>query len=469
MQTPQSQTKETANGIAALAEFARAASFADLSQLARTRVAEHLMDTVGVALAGCAEPGGRIIVDVVADARASGTARIIGAGIAVPTWDAAWVNGTLANMLDFDDTGFTHPGVCLVPAALAVCEAANSTGKQLVTSLAVGYEICARMSAIIGGVHNSKMRARGIHPMAVVGGIAAAAAAGNALGLNQKQMRVAFGLAATAGFGFTQQFGTWAKGVHAGNAARSGVMGALLAQRDYYASETAVEGRFGQLNALLGEGNFDLERGLPGLGDGWAIAEPGADMKLHPACGGLRGVVQAAIKLRKTSLSSHEQIEKVTISVPERLLDTLFVDRPERGYGGKFSTRYSVAVALVDGDLTIDSFNDETLARKDIQDMMSRIQVLPKSGAGLDRKERHYTPIRVYCRDGRVFNEDPPAHPKGMRNNRMSREEIVNKYLFCARRMLKSEQATRSVEVLEKVESLAVRELISAVVADKIS
>jgi 2-methylcitrate dehydratase PrpD len=174
--------------------------------------------------------------------------------------------------------------------------------------------------------------------------------------------------------------------------------------------------------------------------------------------------VQAAINLRRTRLKSHEEIDRIIVSVPERLLDTLFIDRPVRGYGGKFSVRYPVAVALIDGDLTIDSFSDETLARRDVQDMMNRIEVVIKAGAGLDRKERHHTPMRVHCRDGRVLDEDPPEHPRGMRKNRMAGEEIVAKYDSCAGRILTSEQVQRSIAAYSKLESLSVRELIDAVV-----
>jgi 2-methylcitrate dehydratase PrpD len=461
MQPPPSTA--TGDLIRALAEFTAAATLEDLSGLACQRVQEHLLDTVGVGLAGYAEPGAAIIAEMMDAERSTGSARSLVSGAHLMSWDAAWANGVFTNMLDFDDTGFTHPSVCLVPAALAIGEARDLTGRNIELALTVGYEVTSRLNNVVGGRNNPKMRERGIHPMSVCGAIGAAAVVASALNLTTEQVLVAFGLAASSSFGITEHFGTWAKGVHAGNAARAGVQSALMAERNYFASKTAVDGRYGLLHALFGEGNYELSRGLPGLGEGWQIAAPGADMKLHPACGGTRGITQAALKLRSERIASVDDISHVVVTVAERVLDSLQFNPPERGYEGKFSIVFPVAAALLDGVVTIDSFTDQSLGRAEMQDLLGRISLKIVPG-GYERSERDATPIEVFCRDGRVLREDPPKHPRGKRQNRLSYEEIVTKFRDCARRVFSEEKTEAALATLENLESVTVRQLMDALV-----
>jgi 2-methylcitrate dehydratase PrpD len=458
-----SPSVETGEVIPAFAELVEAATVDDLTPLSRQRVAEHLLDTVGVGLAGSAEPGSMLALGIFAAEGTTGPARAIASGTSLASWDAAWINGVFTNMLDFDDTGFTHPSVCLVPAALAIGEARDLGGREAVLALTLGYEVISRLNNIIGGRNNPRMRERGIHPMSVCGAIGAAAVVAKALNLSKDQTLIAFSLAASSSYGITEHFGSWAKAVHAGNAARAGLQAALMAEKDYFAANTGVEGRYGLLHSLFGPDNYEIDKGLPGLGEGWQIAEPGADMKAHPACGGTRGFLQAALKLRQEQLHSVDEIDRVVVTVSERGLDSLQFNPPTRGYQGKFSVVFPVAAALLDGEVTIDSFTDESLNRPEMQDMLSRISLTVMPG-GYERTERDATPVEVHTKDGRLLHEDPPKTPKGKRPNRLTTEELHGKYVECAGRVLTKEQVLSSMQILQDVENVGVREIVDAVV-----
>ena len=170
---------------------------------------------------------------------------------------AAWANGALAHLLDFDDTGFSHPTACLLPAGLAVAELVDASGEELLTALVLGYEVFERIAASARPFEPA-LRERGWHPTSLWGCPAAAATAGRLLGLDAAQLRVAMAIAASNGSGVTQQFGTWAKGVNAGNAARAGVVAALLAREGFFADDAGVGGRYGLLSAVVGPGAADL-------------------------------------------------------------------------------------------------------------------------------------------------------------------------------------------------------------------
>ena len=230
-----------------LSEFASRTRIAGISAEAITATKRHILDCIGVGLAATVEPAGRIILDITREQGGAPQARVFGSTLRTSAVSAAWANGALAHLLDFDDTGFSHPTACILPAALAMAEEAGSsgtTGADLVTAVCVGLEVFERMS-LSGRQHEPELRRRGFHPTSLYGCSAAAAAAGSIVRLNPGQMAVAIGLAAANAGGLTQHFGTWGKGIHAGNAARAGVSSVLLAKKDYFADPDGLDGDYG--------------------------------------------------------------------------------------------------------------------------------------------------------------------------------------------------------------------------------
>ena len=226
---------------AILSAFASRIRMADISAAAIAATKRHILDCIGVALAAVVEPAGRIVLDITREQGGTPRARVLGSSLRTSTISAAWANGALAHLLDFDDTGFSHPTACILPAALAMAEDVGATGGDLVAAVCVGLEVFERLS-LSGRQHEPELRRRGFHPTSLYGCSAAAAAAGNIVGLTPVQMAVAIGLAAANAGGLTQHFGTWGKGIHAGNAARAGVTSVSLAKKDYVADLEGIEG-----------------------------------------------------------------------------------------------------------------------------------------------------------------------------------------------------------------------------------
>src|SRR5262249_25828198 len=162
------------------------------------------------------------------------------------------------------------------------------------------------------------------HPTSLYGCPAAAAAAGSIAKLNPAQMGTALGLAAANSGGLTQHFGTWGKGVHAGNAARAGVTAVLLAEKNFVADPEGLEGDFGFYAAFHGKGNYDLskvEGGLGPLGTLWSIVKPGLTIKMYPTCGGNLRALDAAQALMKEHGVRMDDVERVDVDVHPALLD----------------------------------------------------------------------------------------------------------------------------------------------------
>ena len=206
-----------------------------------------ILDCLGVMLAGSIEPAARIVPEV---ARAEGGAPLGHRGGHGRRTGAVWAalaNGTAAHALDFDDTNFAmmgHPSAPVLAAALAAGELALADGRAvLVHAFLLGFEVETTLAEVINPAHYE----HGWHATCTLGTLGAAAAAARLLGLDVTRRVTALAVAASQASGLKENFGTMTKPFHAGHAARSGVLPALLAREGWTASEQAIEGPQGYL------------------------------------------------------------------------------------------------------------------------------------------------------------------------------------------------------------------------------
>ena len=442
-----------------LSEFASRTRITDLSAEAIAATKRHILDCAGVGLAATVEPAGRIILDITREQGGTPQARVFGSTLRTSAISAAWANGALAHLLDFDDTGFSHPTACILPSALAMAEEAGATGADLVTAVCVGLEVFERLS-LGGRQHEPELRRRGFHPTSLYGCSAAAAAAGSIVKLNSGQMAVAIGLAAANAGGLTQHFGTWGKGIHAGNAARAGVTSVLLAKKDYFADPDGIDGDYGFFSAFHGTGNYNLGKVADGLGTHWSIVDPGLTVKRYPCCGGNLRALDAARGLLEEHGIKFEAVTKLEVDVHPDLLCTVRFHKPTQGFRGKFSLDYVLAAMLLDGRVDLDSFSDAYCNAPRMRASLDKVQINAHTEWGDDATSRRKSPVTITMKDGRKFTKRVDT-VRGSPGNPMTRDELLGKYRDCASRVLKGERLERSIAALENLEKLAMaRELI---------
>jgi 2-methylcitrate dehydratase PrpD len=435
-----------------LSEFASKTRLDDISAEAIAATKRHILDCTGVALAATAEPAGRIVVDITREQGGGPTATVLGTSLRTSVVSAAWANGSLAHLLDYDDTGFSHPTACILPAALAMAEETGATGADLVAAVCVGLEVFERMSSS-GRQHEHVLRKTGFHPTSLYGCSAAAAGAGSIVGLNPKQMGVAIGLAAANAGGLTQHFGTWGKGIHAGNAARAGVTSVLLARKDYGADPAGLEGDYGFYSAFHGDGNYTLDKMADGLGTHWSIVDPGLTVKRYPCCGGNLRALDAAEALVVEHDIHFDDVERLEVDVHPDLLDVVRFHKPEDGFRGKFSIDYVIAAMLLDRRVDLDSFSDSYCSAPRMRAALDKTVVNAHPEWPDDRDSRRRTPVTITMKDGRTFTKQVDA-ARGSPGNPMTRDELVDKYRGCAARVLKGEGLERSIAALESLETI---------------
>lgn len=437
---------------AILSEFASSTTLANIGAEAIAATKRHILDCTGVALAACVEAPGRIVQEITREQGGHPTAAVLGSNLRTSTVAAAWANGSLAHLLDFDDTGFSHPTACILPAVLAMAEETGATGAAVVAAVCVGLEVFERMSSS-GRQHEHVFRRRGFHPTSLYGCSAAAAGAGSIVGLDPNQMAVALGLAAANAGGLTQHFGTWGKGVHAGNAARAGVTAVLLARKDYVADPDGLDGRYGFYSAFHGDGNYDFSKMASGLGSHWSIVDPGLTVKRYPCCGGNLRALDAADALMTEHDIRIEDVERLEVDVHPDLLDIVRFQRPTDGFRGKFSIDYVLAAMLLDHRVDLNSFSDDYCRSPRMRAALEKVQVNARIDWPHTAEARRRSPVTITLRDGRSFTRSVEK-VRGSPGNPMTRDELVGKYRRCAERILPTEKLERSIVALETLDVL---------------
>ena len=407
-----------------------------------------ILDCLGVMLAGSIEPAARIVAEVARAEGGSPLATVVGTPLRTGTVWAALANGTAAHALDFDDTNFAmlgHPSAPVLSAALAAGELVMADGRALVHAFLLGFEVETTMASVMNPPHYEK----GFHATGTLGTMGAAAAAARLLGLDAAQTRAALAVAASQASGLKENFGTMTKPFHAGHAARSGVLSALLARDGFTASEQAIEGPQGYF-AVLSAGKRD-EQVLDSLGAPWKILETGVAVKPYPSCACTHSIIDSALELRRTHRIRPEQVAEVTVGVNAAVPRILIHGNPRSGLEAKFSGEFSAAAALCDGRVGIATFRDDKTDDPAIRELMTRVRLVVDPEIPSDLERHMWTRVTVRLRDGREVAIAPrpvPGHP-GLP---LSMDQLREKFMDCARIVLPEDRADSVRQMVEQLD-----------------
>jgi 2-methylcitrate dehydratase PrpD len=444
--------------LSALAEFI---ATADPPAPARERAATAFLDTIGVTLAGAAEPAARAVQQVIA-AAGGGQARIFGTAMHASPAAAALANGTAAHALDYDDMCFVslaHPSAPLVPAALAAAELRQASGRAALDAYVVAFEIEARLGIRMQPRHYQ----RGWHPTSTLGTLGAAAAASRLLGLDTGATSHALAIAASEASGLKENFGTMIKPLHAGLAAHNGILAALLAERGLTGSALALDGPQGFLTAMDGQ-HTDLGDATADLGARWEILDTGITVKLYPSCAGTHPALDALLLLRRRERFTADEVEAIEIDVDSIAPTILIHDRPVSGLEAKFSMPFCAAAAVVHGRVGLDTFEPAALGDAAVRAVMPRVTM--RVDASFDGAAPPLTQARVTVRlrGGRTVVHAANG-ARGYPDQPASRDELAGKFLSCAGRTLSPSAAQCALELVGRIEAVGdVRQLTEELV-----
>ena len=298
-----------------------------------------ILDTVGVSIAAARDEAVAVLSETLAGRQGAPTATVIGRDRRTDALSAALINGVLAHALDFDDVNDScmgHPSAPLAPAVLALGEELGASGARVLEAFLIGFELECKLGLAIGNAHYAK----GWHATATTGTVAAAAACAKLLGLDRERIGMALGIAASSSAGMRINFGTMTKPFHVGQAARGGLMAALLASNGFTASADILDHPIDYTRVFADKDEADSSRIVGTLGNPWDIVSPGLVVKKYPCCNSTHRTIDATLSLVSRHSPSPAEIESVVITMPPGEDIPLIYSRASTGLEGKFSMQY---------------------------------------------------------------------------------------------------------------------------------
>jgi 2-methylcitrate dehydratase PrpD len=400
-----------------LAGFIAGFSYEDLPEAARHACRRGVLDWLGCALAGSGHATIGKLVPVLRDLGGEGIVPVIGHTVRLRPLDAALANGQIGHVLDFDDTHMDgvvlHASSPVLAALLALAERAPSDGKALMTAYAAGFEAGVRAGKSAPAHHDG-----GWHLTGTLGTIAAAAACGKLLGLDETGITHALGIGTTQASGMQQNRGTMCKSFHAGRAASNGLLAACLAQNGFDSSAEIIEGRRGF--ARIYSTSSRPEALVEGLGTEWQIVANGhkpyaCGVVLHP-------LIDAVIALAINSGLGPSAVDRIEVEVNPIALRITGVADPESGLKSKFSVRHSAAVSFTDRAAGILQYSDGRASAPEVVALRDHVYATADETLGRDEARG-----RLVARDGRVWTHHV-RHASGTVANPMSDAAIEAKF-----------------------------------------
>jgi 2-methylcitrate dehydratase PrpD len=276
-----------------------------------------VLDTIGVLLAASSPHyrASAVVQQLVQGFGGSAEATVAGTTLKTSAVHAALANGTMADNIELDDShplSGAHVAAVVVPTALALAEKEGATGKSLLTSVVVGYDVDVR---VVLAMTPSSMYDRGFHPSAVGGAFGATAVAGKLLDLSKDELRSALGLAGSQASGLM----AWEndptqmpKSLQMGIAARNGVTAATLAGKGFSGPPAILEGHYGAVRAFSDEPR--LEELSADLGTRFEITLTG--LKKYACCRFLHASLDAFLEIVSERDLGPDDIEEIVIRVP---------------------------------------------------------------------------------------------------------------------------------------------------------
>jgi 2-methylcitrate dehydratase PrpD len=435
---------------ARLAEFVVKTSLEECPSEAVVRVRRAALDTLGVMLAGAAEPVARIVRKVVRAEGGIPLATVVGTELkTAPGW-AALANGAAGHAHDFDDTNFAllgHPSVPLLSTALAAAEAETAAGRALVLGYIIGFEVDVALGTALNPDHYT----RGWHATSSIGTLGCAAAAACIMGLDLVQTRHALAIAASHASGLKENFGSMTKPYHAGHAARNGLLSAQLAREGMTASETALEGKQGYAAAFGGA--HGLDQALESPGRTWHLLGSGIAVKPYPSCALTHSAIDALLDLRAQHRLSPDDVAAVQIGVTRVVPDVLAHARPTTALERKFSMQYCAAAALAEGRVDFGSFAEGEVANRETRELMERVAMVVDPDLPQGIEQNAWSRVTVRLRDGRSLSTEARG-ARGHPDTPLSDAALREKFLACARTVLSADEAEGVAEQIGHLEDV---------------
>jgi 2-methylcitrate dehydratase PrpD len=435
-----------------LARHIVATRWEDVPQPVRHQAKRSLVNFFAVTLAGCRSRPIETTLRSLSEFSGGRQVALIGRAEKIDALSAAFLNAAGANVDDFCDTHTAtviHPTAPVAGALFSYAGLQPLRGTDLLLAFVLGNEVQARIGLAISPSHYN----RGWHITSTCGVFGAAAAIGKLIGLDERQLVWALGIAATQSAGLCECLGTPAKSVSVGNAARNGLWSALLAHKGYDGPAEPLAGVQGFYHALVEEA--DLSCITDGWGESWAIMA--TSYKPYPCGFVIHPVLDCVLDWQR----DHPTADVARVVVRGNPLLSVRADRPEVSTGreAQVSVQHAVAAALVKGQAGLDQFTDACVRDPEVLKLQGKVEVL---------RDQHFSTVAaavdITTADGKTFKLEQSA-ARGSEANPLSDSDLEEKLRAAARLWDQHYDAAPLIDAIWAVEtSTDVSKLVSLTV-----
>ena len=382
----------------ALATFCAETAFANLPRAVVERARWILADCLPVIAAGMQVPEMKALVAAQLAGNEAGEATVFGAARRAPALDAALLNGTAGTWLELDEGNLFakgHPGIQVVPAAVAVAQETGASGRELLRAVALGYEVSSR-------IHRAANVKLAVHPHGTYGVIGAALAVGLLRGFDRAQLLELINVSATMGMATSRQTlldGATVRNIYTGHSGYMGIMAARLVACGFTGEVDSVAAIYGK---VLSD-TFDPDRVVAGLGTEWLITL--SYFKLHPT--------------GRYAHSAIDALEDLLAKVPGGRLDPAAIDRLDvrayalaamlrekavrTSFGARFSVPFALASIIVRGRSGLASFDEAAVADPTTQALAQRVDLNEEPAFTARFPAEQPVVVRALLRDGSAY------------------------------------------------------------------
>lgn len=445
----------TTNHCLEIAQFVVDLKFEDIPADVIAKEKDHLLDGLGNGLYGSVSPFGTLIRNYLKRLPAGSDSVLWGSTQKLACPEAAFANGSFSNYAELEDahhrTKF-KPNTCLTPAAIAVAELTGANGKDVLTALIAGNEICLRIAT---ATHAGKEGyARGWIGTSVIGAIGAAAITGRLLGFDAERMAHAISLAGAQPCGLWSGGMAMAKRVLIGKAAENGIKSGFLAAEDITGGFDLFDGEWGNLGHIISP-VYEPEILTKEFGKYWWTREIG--LECYPTKGGAHSAIDCVLDIHNQAPHlDPAQIDDILVRTTTGIAGNkaLRVFPPQDFYESQNSIAYILAVTIFDKACGNEQFTEEKIFDEKILALGKKVRVIPDAEADSLAPKTKTTFVDIRLNDGRTFTSRID-YCKGEPENALTREELELKFRTAAKTALNEERMTEVIRTVGQVEKLS--------------
>jgi 2-methylcitrate dehydratase PrpD len=431
-----------------IVSFVCRTTFDDLPQDVVLRAKEVLVDALSVIAAGAQEDEVKALKERIVDPKARQIASLIGLGMRTEPSKAALINGTAGTFLELDEGnqfGRGHPGIHVVPAALAIAEDGRLSGRDLVTALVLGYEIGTR----IGIACKIRMS---MHPHGTWGTVGAAVAVGKLMSYGEAAMKEMINVSSSLGLATSRRTmleGGTVRNVYSGVSNFMGILAHQLVRSGFTGEADGLKTVYGSVVS----DTFSPEVMTEELGKRFEIARN--YFKMHACCRYNHGTLDALEQIlarRPLKVDEVKAVDVETYSLAAQLCD----QNPQNMLAAKFSIPFAVATLIAHGRTDVTCFNPEVVRNGSVQALAQRVKVTEDPKLTAMMPARRPSRVRVTLKNGEKLEAEVTMN-KGDFEDPYGPADLEKKYYSLADPVwghAKAEQIRSQLMAVEKVKDI---------------